>query len=71
MASTHLPMETAPRDGFTIVWINTDHGEFRAYYLDCGWLRGENPEIDDCWRLADDDSANDIELDEARGWRPT
>lgn len=66
-------MDSAPKDG-SMVWINTFHGEVRAYFLDCEWLREDDPEIGDCWRpigdnpnLVDD---SDIELKDALGWRP-
>lgn len=77
----YRPMSEAPRDREVI--INTWHGEVRAYYLDCTWLRQTfevsglrlpgDMDVLDCWRPVGghnglDDA--DIELKDALGWRP-
>lgn len=61
-------MSTAPKDR-TILVKARGIGWRRAYFLDCAWLRDEEPTIGDCWRL-DDGSGNDIEMADAIGWRP-
>lgn len=62
-------MENAPTDQEIMV-LGPD-GWKRCYFLDCAWLReGDYAEdIPDCWRPVD--LSNDIELGEARGWKPT
>lgn len=66
-----LPMSTAPRDG-TPVMIRTWHGDVEAYYVDCGWLRDDEPDVADCWRPVRDNGVDDddIELYDALGWAP-
>jgi hypothetical protein len=74
---SYEPMKTAPRDGSEVI-IKANGRSNRAYYLDCSWLRepmkfdaidltlpGEN--VPDCWRTR---GGNDIELRDAKGWRP-
>jgi hypothetical protein len=64
------PMETAPRDG-TEILILGPKGWWRAYYVDCAWLRDSGePKIRDCWRCTSGCGHIEIELDEARGWKP-
>lgn len=74
------PMSAAPRDGRPILVLGP-RGWRRARFLDCEWLRQPfewdeaerryrlpgDQGITDCWRC---DDGNDIELDEARGWKP-
>lgn len=62
------PMSTAPRDRVIVV-KGRGVGWRRAYYLDCAWLRDDEPDIADCWRI-DDGQGNCIELADALGWRP-
>ena len=64
------PMHTAPRDE-TIIAVLTNDGWRRVFYCDCRWLReGPHAEnIPDCWRSAEF-CGDDIELSEARGWKP-
>lgn len=69
----YQPMHRAPRDGSVIV-LTTAHGEVRAKYVDCEWMReGDLAEsITDCWRPVEPDSPfadGDIEFKEALGWR--
>lgn len=65
-----LPMSTAPKDRDIIV--RTWFGDVRVHFVDCGWLREQEPDVADCWRPVggnglDDD---DIELADALGWMP-
>ena len=68
-------MDTAPTDG-TEIWIKVrGFGIVKAYYVDCRWLREDDPDlkldgtdIADCWRSPERE--DDIELDEALGWCP-
>ncbi len=60
-------MSTAPTDGTEILVLGP-RGWRRAYYVDCKWLRNSGePSIRDCWRTL---HGVDIELNEARGWKP-
>lgn len=73
-------MSSAPRDG-TPVLVLGPKGWRRARYIDCEWLRNDcqvipggrvipgDPDIADCWR-PDAYHEGDIELNEARGWKP-
>lgn len=64
-------MNTAPMDGTEIVIKVRGRGFRRVYYVDCSWLREEDPEVTDCWRTSYERSlAQDIELEDAEGWRP-
>lgn len=65
------PIETAPRDGSLITIKARGIGVRKVYYVDCAWLRETDPEVTDCWRTHSERSlAQDIELNDATGWRP-
>lgn len=73
-------MTTAPKDKDILVL--GPKGWRRAYYADCEWLRQPfeweydgrryrvdgDPSVTDSWRVIADQT--DIELNEARGWKP-
>lgn len=62
-------MRTAPKDGSEVLVLGPK-GWRRAYYVDCQWLRNSGePTIKDCWRIPEM-RESDIELNEARGWKP-
>ena len=62
------PMKKAPRDGRDVLILGPK-GWRRCRYVDCKWLRNSGePTIMDCWRPSTGES--DIELGEARGWKP-
>lgn len=64
---TLRPMRTAPKDRDILVL--GPNGWRRAHYVDCQWLRNSGePTIKDCWRT--EIAESDIELNEARGWKP-
>ncbi len=66
------PMKTAPKDGRDIIIKARGLGFRRVRYVDCAWLRETDPEATDCWRTNSERSlAQDIELEDALGWRPT
>lgn len=73
------PMKSAPKD--TDILVLGPTGWRRAYYVDCAWMRKPMTfehrgvkytlpaeDIADCWRTTC--GHGDIELDEARGWKP-
>lgn len=72
------PMSSAPRDGSEIIIRAKGIGIVAAYYVDCSWLRERDPEtglagdpsIPDCWRRSRRNGMDDIELNDATGWRP-
>ncbi len=76
MRSGYKAMTSAPRDGTEIIVLARGE-ERRCWYVDCEWLRRRfevrgrvipgDPEVSDCWRCEDGD---DIELSDAKGWRP-
>lgn len=65
------PMSTAPRDKDILVL--GPKGWRRVWFWDCQWLREPflgmpgDPSVSDCWHGPHGD---DIELNEARGWKP-
>jgi hypothetical protein len=71
------PMANAPRD--RTIKVLGPKGWRRARYRDCKWLRIDfevipgrvipgDPDVADCWAVETNDG--DIELTEARGWKP-
>lgn len=62
------PMRTAPPDRDIVIKAR-GVGVVAVYFVDCAWLRDEEPEIADCWRRCNG-RGDDIELSDATGWRP-
>ena len=61
------PMTTAPRDREIVIRAK-GVGVVGVYYVDCAWLREDDPTITDCWRRTRS-NGDDIELSAATGWR--
>jgi hypothetical protein len=70
------PMRTAPKDGTEIVIKARGKGMRRVRYVDCQWIREpfkaapglcmDGSRVADCWRTK---WGNDVELEDALGWR--